>query len=341
VRIGIAYTLKPATPIPAGAPDDLHEEFDSPATIRAIADALRQLGHSPIELGDGRQLLQSLLADPPDLVFNLAEGTGTSRNREARVPAVCEMLGIPHTGSDVLTLALCLDKDMCRRIVQEADVRVPEGILVTFQDGKYDGDFHEFSGMVAETGLALPLIAKPVCEGSSKGIRSRCLIEKLDDVGPTIVSLWNDYRQGVLLEEFIAGEEVTVGVLGNDAPRVLGSMRVVPKQPTDRFVYSLEVKRDWKARVTYECPPRLQRETLTALEDAALAAYQTLGIRDVARIDFRVRDGIPYFIEANPLPGLNPETGDLLLIAKAMGMSHPELIAAIVSGAIERYGLSP
>jgi len=246
MRIGIAYTLKPSTPLPAGTPDDAHEEFDSPATIRAIADGIGQMGHTPVELGDGRDLLQRLLTDPPDLVFNLAEGTGTSRNREARVPAVCEMLGVPHTGSDVLTLALCLDKDMCRRVVQDADVRVPDGILITFDGDAYDGDYHEFPGMVAETGLRVPLIAKPVWEGSSKGIRSKCLIEKLEDVGPTVVSLWNDYRQGVLLEEFIAGEEVTVGVVGNSPPRVLGCMRVLPKQPTDRFVYSLEVKRDWE-----------------------------------------------------------------------------------------------
>jgi D-alanine-D-alanine ligase len=339
MRIGIAYTLKPGAPLPPGAPDDLHEEFDSPATIKAIADGIRQTGHTPVELGDGRDFLQRLLSDPPDLVFNLAEGTGTSRNREARVPAVCEMLGVPHTGSDVLTLALCLDKDMCRRVVQDADVQVPDGILITFEGGGYDGDYHEFPGMVTETGLSVPLIAKPVFEGSSKGIRSKCLIEKLEDVGPTVVSLWNDYKQGVLLEEFIAGEEVTVGVVGNDPPRVLGCMRVLPKQPTDRFVYSLEVKRDWEARVVYECPPRLRGDTIAALENAALAAYDILGIRDIARIDFRVRDGVPYFLEANPLPGLNPETGDIVLTARAMGVSHPELIAAIVKAAARRYGL--
>ena len=130
MKIGIAFDLKPKTPLPVGAPDDLHEEFDSPATLAAIARAIREMGHTPVELGNGRDLLQKLLTDPPDLVFNFAEGTGTSRNREARVPAVCEMLDIPHTGSDVLTLALCLDKDMCRRVVQDADVRVANGILV-------------------------------------------------------------------------------------------------------------------------------------------------------------------------------------------------------------------
>jgi len=339
MKIGIAFDLKPKSPLPAGAPDDLHEEFDSPATVEAIAAAIRRFGHTPIELGNGRNLIQKLLSDPPDLVFNIAEGAGTSRNREARVPAVCEMLGIPHTGSDVLTLAVCLDKDMCRRVVQDADVRVPRGILIKLPDDAYDGDYAEFPGLVAETGLSLPLIAKPVWEGSSKGIRSKCLIDRIEDIGPVVVSLWNDYKQGVLLEEFITGDEVTVGVVGNEPPEVLGCMRVLPKQPTDRFVYSLEVKRDWEARVTYESPARLTRETLEAVESAALAAYEALGCLDVARIDFRVRDGVPYFLEANPLPGLNPDTGDLLLIAKAMGVTHAELIGRIVNEAKLRYGM--
>jgi D-alanine-D-alanine ligase len=338
MRIGIAYTLKPQTPLPQGAPDDIHEEFDSPATIDGIDGALRELGHEPIKLGDGRALIERLLRDPPQLVFNIAEGHGISRNREARVPAVCEMLGIPCTGSDPFTLAAALDKDVCRRLVGDADVRVPEGILISVAGAHYDGDHAEFTAIAAESGLKLPLIAKPNCEGSSKGIRSKCLIEKAEDIGPVVVSLWNDYQQAVLLEEFIAGDEVTVGVVGNDPPRVLGMMRVVPKRPTERFIYSLEVKRDWENRVGYECPPDLPYEALLALEAAALQAYEILGCRDVARLDFRVRDGIPYFLEANPLPGLNAETGDIVLIARFMGISHTQLVGAIVNAARERYG---
>jgi D-alanine-D-alanine ligase len=339
MRIGIAFTLKPQTPPPSAAPDDLHEEFDSPATINGIAAALRELGHEPVELGDGRELLAVLLRNPPDLVFNIAEGHGTSRNREARVPAVCEMLGIPCTGSDPFTLAAALDKDVCRRLVGEAGVSIPEGILLRCPISPYDGDGAEFAALAEESGLQLPLIAKPNLEGSSKGIRSKCLIERAEDIGAVVISLWKDYRQDVLLEEFIAGEEVTIGVVGNDPPRVLGMMRVVPKQPTDRFIYSLEVKRDWANRVGYECPPKLPDATLSELESAALRALDVLGCRDVARLDFRVRDGMPYFLEANPLPGLNAETGDIVLIARFMGMTHTELIGSIVDAARKRLAI--
>lgn len=340
VKIGITFDVKPKTPLPVDAPDDLYEEFDSPDTIKAIAAALTQMGHTPIELGNGRELLQALLACPPDLIFNFAEGSGISRNREARVPAVCEMLDIPHTGSDVLTLALCLDKDLTRRIVQDAGVTVPKGILLTPPKTPYDGAYAEFPALVSEAELPLPLLAKPVCEGSSKGVRSKCLIERAEDIGPVVVSLWNDYKQPVLLEEFIEGDEVTVGLVGNDPARIIGAMRIVPKVQKEKFVYSLEVKRDWTWQVQYECPAQLPAATLAALETAALSAYDILGIRDIARIDFRIRDGVPYFIEANPLPGLNPETGDLLLICKAMGVSHADLIAEIVSSALARYGQS-
>ena len=340
MKIGIAFDLKPLAPIPGNGPDDTYEEYDSPATIDFLADAIRSLGHEAIPMGNGAELLKALLASPPDLVFNIAEGSGVSRNREARVPAVCEMLGIPCTGSDPLTLAVALDKDITRRLVDCDEVHLPAGILLErpphYED---DGRYDEFPAMIAESGLKLPLIAKPVCEGSSKGIRNRSLIETPEAFGPMVVELWNAYRQPVLVEEFIAGDEVTVGILGNDPPEVLGVMRVVPKVPTDRFVYSLEVKRNYEALVDYECPPKLRGSVLRDLEQSALAAYEAIGCRDVARLDYRIRDGVPYFIEVNPLPGLNPISGDLVLIANAMGVTHAELVQRIFDAACIRMGV--
>src|SRR5437868_7405522 len=130
MRIGITFDLKVDVPLAAGLPDDFQEEFDSPATIEALAAVLRGLGHEVVKLGDGRELLERLLADPPDFVFNIAEGQGVGRSREARVPAVLEMLGIPYSGSDPLTLAVTLDKDCAKRLVAAADVQVPPGIVL-------------------------------------------------------------------------------------------------------------------------------------------------------------------------------------------------------------------
>ena len=339
MRIGIAFTLKPDGPPPAGAPDDVHEEYDSPVTVRAIADVFRELGHEPVELGDGRPFLEAVLRDPPDLVFNFAEGSGVSRSRESRVPAVCEMLGIPYTGSDPLALGLALDKDMCRRAAEAAGVMVPRGVTFALPPGDYDGDFAEFPPALAEAGLTYPVIAKPVCEGSSKGIRNRCLIRSADELGPTVLGLGRDYRQPVLVEEFIAGDEVTVGITGNDPPQPLGVMRVIPLQPTEHFVYSLEVKRDWQNTVDYEAPAKLPPAVTRAVEADALAVFDALGCRDVARADFRIRDGVPYFLEINPLPGLNPESGDLCYLAYRLGLTHADLIKQILDAALTRYGL--
>lgn len=337
MKIGIAVTLKPSGPIPDGAPDDLHEEYDSPITVRAVADVLRTLGHEVRELGDGKPFLEALLRDPPDAVFNFAEGSGTARSREARVPAVCEMLGIPYTGSDPLALAVSLEKDLTRRLVADAGVTVPKGITLKPPAEPYDGDFAEFPALLTESELGLPVIAKPVFEGSSKGIRNRCVIERPEDFGPTVAELWANYKQAVLVEEFIAGDEVTVGIVGNDPPQILGIMRVVPKQANELFVYSLEVKRNWEETVEYEAPAKLPDEVRQAIETAALTAFDTLGCRDLARCDFRVRDGIPYFLEINPLPGLNPESGDIVFLAYRLGLTYPELIGRIFEAAVSRW----
>jgi D-alanine-D-alanine ligase len=339
MKIGIAFDLKPDEPLPVGAPDDLHEEFDAPSTIEAIASVLRDLGHTVAKLGNGKPLLQALLNDPPDLVFNFAEGTGISRNREARVPAVCEMLGIPYTGSDALAQAVALDKDMARRLAIDAGVPVAPAITLGPPREPYQGDFAEFPPLLEAAGLTLPVLAKPVCEGSSKGIRQRCLIRDAAELGPTIVNLWNDYHQPVLVEQFINGQEVTVGIIGNDPPEIFGVMTINPKTPEEHFVYSVEVKREFRKLIDYGCPPKLGQELIRELEVNALAVFDALGCRDVARLDFRVLDEVPYFIEINPLPGLNPESSDLVIMANLMNISHAELVKRIVEAAIARNGL--
>jgi D-alanine-D-alanine ligase len=329
MKIGITYDLKADEPIPIGVPDDIHEEFDSPDTIEAIAAALRGLGHDVEKLGDGRELLEQLLAEPPDFVFNFAEGQGTGRCREARVPAVLEMLGIPHTGSDPLALAATLDKDCAKRVAASCKIATPKGLLIQRQE--------ELRDLATRADLSFPVIVKPAWEGSSKGIRNNCLVENsLLELQQVVESLWHHYRQPLLVEEYIPGDELTVGVMGNDPPEIIGVMRVLPRQATERFVYSLEVKRDFRRQVRYECPAHLLPGKSEAVERAALTVYRALGCRDVARIDFRLREGIPYFLEANPLPGLNPDSSDLVIMARMLGWSYDQLIGRILQAAIDR-----
>jgi D-alanine-D-alanine ligase len=329
MRIGITYDLKMDVPPTADLPDDFQEEFDSPTTIEAIARVLRGLGHQVEKLGDGRDLLARLLSEPPELVFNFAEGQGIGRSREARVPAVLEMLDIPYTGSDPLTCAVTLDKDCAKRLVASAGVVVPGGVVLGPRDDAAaicrDRSFPGF-----------PALLKPAWEGSSKGIRGKCLVEGPAELVEVVESLRRDHRQPILIEEFIVGDELTVGLVGNDEPRILGVMRVLPFQKSKHFIYSLEVKRDWRARVRYECPAQLSDKELAAVREAAVRAYRVLGCRDVGRVDFRLRNGVPYFLEVNPLPGLNPESSDLVILAEKAGWTYARLIEAIINAALER-----
>jgi D-alanine-D-alanine ligase len=327
MKIGITFDLKTPGQVPANAPDDAQEEFDSPQTIEAIARVLRDLGHQVVLLGDGREFLQKVLDDPPDFVFNFAEGQGVSRSREARVPAVLEMLGIPFTGSDPLTMAVTLDKDCAKRLVAAAGVPIPPGVLLPPHAPLEKSLLDQ---------LIFPVIVKPAWEGSSKGIRNKCLVQTPSQLRDVVASLGQDHQQPILLEEFIQGDELTVGVHGNDPPQILGIMRVVPREPMDQFIYSLEIKRDYRRLVRYECPAPLAPEVTRAVENATLTAFKALGCRDIARVDFRVRDGIPYFLEVNPLPGLNPDDSDLVIMSGLLGWTYPQLIRTILDAALTR-----
>ncbi len=338
MRVGIAFDLLPAGPSrhSTDGPDDAYEEFDKPETVEALADVLRGRGHEISLLGNGREFIRSVLDSPPDLVWNMAEGSGIGRCREARLPAFLEMLGIPYTGSDPLTLAASLDKDVAKQLVAtRGDVPIPDGHALPL--GCDDTTFETLITPLIARGCVL---LKPTFEGSSKGIRSRCLAMTLDEAWATYKELSQAYLQPILIEEFIVGEEVTVGLVGNGAGlEAIGAMRIVPKQADPLFVYSIEVKRDWALRVDYETPAKLSPHVMARLLHAADACYERLGCRDLARIDFRVRDGIPYFIEANPLPGLAPVTSDLVILAAGYGLSHADLIGRIFSAALGRLGM--
>src|SRR4051812_47847563 len=219
MKIGITFDLKSEVPPGQDTPDDFQEEFDSPETVEAVAGVLRGLGHEVSLLGDGRELLARLLSDPPEFVFNFAEGHGVSRSREARVPAVLEMLGIPYTGSDPLTLAVTLDKDCARRLVQSHGGVVPGGEVVA------PGIHPDCFGQLPR--LPYTMIVKPAWEGSSKGIRGKCVVETPQELNEALAALHASQRQPVLIEEYIEGDELTVGVVGNDSPQVIGVMRVL------------------------------------------------------------------------------------------------------------------
>ena len=329
MKIGLAYDLKDAIISTAHSPEDALEEYDSPETVEALTLAIESLGHSVVKLGGSREFISNILEETVDFVFNISEGLGNYRSREAQVPAVLEMLGIPYSGSDPQCLAVCLDKPLTKTLVSSAGVRTPRWYLV--KDYKQLND-------ITSADLPLPSFIKPAFEGSSKGIRLGSKVETVPQACELAAGLLDKYHQPVMIEEFIGGDEVTVGMLGNCPPTVLGVMRVLPKRKNAHFIYSLEIKRDWEQLVDYECPASLEAGISEEIADLSIKVFERLGCRDFARLDFKLDSkGVPYFLEVNPLAGLNPKSSDLPIMAYKLGWTYQALITAILNTALQRY----
>lgn len=329
MKLGLAYDLKKDVSLSESHSEDALEEYDSLETVDGIAAVLTSLGHAVVRLGGGREFLSNILRSDVDFVFNIAEGRGNYRSREAQVPAVLEMLGIPYSGADPQCLAICLDKPLTNRLVATAGVRVPRCQVISSVAQLKAVNRDDFP---------FPVFVKPAQEGSSKGVRFASRVGSHAELAEVVTRLVEVYHQPVMVEEFIAGDEVTVGILGNRPPRVLGIMHIVPRQSNPDFVYSLEVKRDWARLVDYECPAQFKTDILERITDFSLKAFVVLGCRDFARLDFRVTpEGIPYFIEINPLAGLNPRSSDLCIMAGKAGYTYEALISGIFNAAMERY----
>jgi D-alanine-D-alanine ligase len=238
------------------------------------------------------------------------------------------MFGIHYVGSDPLALAASLDKGVTRTLATAAGVVVPRGFVVT--------DPEEAVQRRYAIDMEFPLIVKPLHEGSSRGVRRLSVVEDDTHLREMMVRNRDEYHQPALVEEFIDGPEVTVGLAG-DPPEIIGMMEIAPKSETLWKVYGLEVKRDYQRMVDYFAPPRFNGDAVEDTTQAALLAFRALGCRDVARIDFRLTvAGRPYLLDVNPLPGLDPVNSDLVIMAKQLGLSHADLVGKIIAGAVRR-----
>ncbi len=325
LKVGFAYNVKRVTPELTGEQDD-EAEYDSPKTLQAIREAIASYGHEVVDLEATSDLPIVLASTPVDVVFNIAEGF-KGRNRESQVPALLELLDIPYTGSDPAALSVSLDKALAKRMVRTHGILTPDYLVM--HSGK--------ERLPKELGF--PLIVKPVAEGTSKGVTKKSIVRDEVELREVAREMIGKYRQPALAEEYVAGREFTVGLLGERRPRVLPPMEVVFLDTSDPTpIYSFEMKQDWNDKIRYEVPAKLTERELDRLEKAAREVFTALGCRDVARVDFRVdAEGRIYFIESNPLPGLAPGWSDLVLIAQAAGIEYRPLIGEILSFAIRRY----
>ncbi|MDN5849498.1 MAG: hypothetical protein L0H63_07620 [Nitrococcus sp.] len=323
LRVGITYDLRDAW-LAAGYSELETAELDRAETIDAIAGALSDLGYGVDRIGHVRQLATRLVGgDRWDLVFNICEGLH-GWGREAQVPALLDAYQIPYVFSDPLVCALTLHKGMTKNVVRAAGIATPDFAVV--QD----------AAAARNVKLPFPLFAKPVAEGTGKGVTSASRVNDATELRAVCRELLATYRQPVLVERFLPGREFTIGILGSGRnASAIATMEITLLAGADPHVYSYRNKENCEELVEYRLldDERLARR----VEALALRAFRVLGCRDAGRVDVRLDEqGRPNFIEVNPLAGLHPQHSDLPIMAAKVGMDYLMLIGRIMSSAQTR-----
>jgi D-alanine-D-alanine ligase len=322
LKIGITYDLRDDY-LKEGYGLEETAEFDLPDTIEAIEKVILDNGYQADRIGNIKSLARRLVSgDRWDLVFNIAEGVH-GFGREAQVPALLEAYNIPYTFSDTLVNAVTLHKGITKQIIRDAGIPTSEYVMVN--------SVKEIDNVK----IPFPVFAKPVAEGTGKGITSLSKITSHKNLQKVCKYLLKTFHQPVLVEKYLPGREFTVGILGTgkDA-RALGVLEVILRPDAEKNAYSYENKEHYDILVEYVLVK--DKEAQKAME-FALAAWRVLDLRDAGRIDLR-SDAyrVPHFMEVNSLAGLNPVRSDLPILCSQIGMSYHKLISAIIKSALKR-----
>lgn len=249
-----------------------------------------------------------------------------------------EMLQLPYSGSDPLTLGICLDKSRAKEILTYHKIPNAKFLVANriedIQDTRFD----------------FPLIVKPISEGSSKGIFSSSFVKNAKELEDEVNRILFAYNQPALIEEFLPGREFTVAVLGNDdETQVLPIIEIryedFPQDVVPLYSYEAKWILDTKENEfdVFECPAKLDKQLEEKIKDTVLRTYNVLKCKDWSRIDVRLdKHGIPNIIEINPLPGIMPdpnENSSFPKAARAAGMTYNQMIQSVLYSAAKRYNL--
>jgi D-alanine-D-alanine ligase len=319
MHIGITYDLRTEY-LAAGYGEEETAEFDQIGTIDAIDGALQELGHTTDRIGHARNLVERLAqGDRWELVFNICEGL-RGRAREAQVPAILDAYEIPCTFADAAVLVMCLNKALTKLVVRAAGVPTPDWHVVNALDD------------VERCTVPFPVIAKPLAEGTGKGIDGESKTSDRDALREICQRLLKRYNEPVLVEHFLPGREFTVGILGEgDDAEILGTLEILLHTTAEPDVYSYTNKEYCEDLVDFPLVSAENDPQVAAAEVVALAAWRAVGGRDAGRLDLRCdEDGQPQLIEINPLAGLHPTHSDLPMLWTALRREYVELIERIV-----------
>ncbi len=334
MRVALLHNLAENAPQPnPDAPHDILYELDHPKNIEAYKHAIEAGGHEVFPMDGDAYVAQRLKDLSIDICFNQCEGY-RGDSREAQIPALLEMIGVPYVGSKVLALALTLDKSMTKRVLMYHGLPTPPfQEFITADDPLEPRLVNQF-----------PLFAKPNSEGTGMGIDDRSIIRDAAELRERVAYLLNAYHEPVLVEKYIEGNDVTVGMVGNYPDLHLFPISMIDNtlyEETGIHVYGSELKIDLGDKYQYQCPARIPADLADELRRLAVETMRVTNTLDFARIDFRLDkndNNQPYILEINSLPGITP-ISDLTLMAEAEGWSHARLVYAVFEAALKRYGL--
>ncbi|MBS7654729.1 ATP-grasp domain-containing protein [Candidatus Bathyarchaeota archaeon] len=334
LKIGILFNspMKPQK----GEEIDYLAEAEVLDQVNAVKDALVKLGfqYQLFQLKDSiEEIIRALKLHKPDVVVNLCEGFMGDSSLEMHVPSILEILGIPYTGSNPLTLGLCQDKGLAKAILKANDIPTP----------KYQIMRH-FESLKCE--LNFPLFVKPMKEDASIGISRRSFVRNIEELKSQVEYVNSIYGQPALIEEYIRGREFNVSIVGNDEPVVLPISEIIfdfrdePKIVDYAAKWLKESEEYVKTKPV--CPAELDEETRVKIEGVALKAYKALRCRDYARVDMRLENltKTPYVLEVNPNPDISPEAGFTRSL-RAAGIPFEVFIRQLILFALKRAGKSP
>jgi D-alanine-D-alanine ligase len=320
--IGLTYDLR-SDYLKEGYTEEETAEFDRESTVEGFEVALQKLGHTTNRIGHIRHLTARLAkGDGWDLVFNICEGM-YGIGREAQVPALLDAFCIPYTFSDALVLSLTLHKGMTKRVIRDAGIATPDfAVIHTPAD-------------IKDIRLPYPLFVKPNSEGSGKGISFKSKSNTIEELEISCAEQWKITQQPLLVETYLPGREFTVGILGTGEDSfAVGCMEIIFNKQADDQIYSYFIKTNYEDYVKYAIPEKEIADPCVAL---ALKSWKVLECRDAGRVDIRLdQNGIPNFIEVNPLAGLNEEHSDLPILARMNGYDYDFIIRTIIDSAKKR-----
>lgn len=330
LRIALLVNLAVnAPPVHADAPEDALVELDSEGTAAAYAEALRAGGREVVTFDGNPHIAQTLQEFNPDICFNTCEGY-RGDSREAHVPALLEMLGMRYTGPTPLAAAVTNDKPTTKRVLHYYGLPTP-----TFQ-------VFESPDELLHPSLRFPLFVKPAHEGTGMGIGNRSLVHDEAALRDSTAWMIERYQQPALVERYIAGRDITCGLVGNgdDVHFFPISEADLSGYPQDLVpVYGSLQKNTLEHLYRYHCPAPLDAALADEVRRLTLQTFRVTGCRDYARVDFRLQEnGELFILEINGLPGITPHS-DLALMSHTEGWTHGDLVRSVLDAGLKRYGL--